>query len=136
MHDIHCEIETNLRKTILKNSHKNQTSTEPKRLYQRERAWLPLNLEEAMFKLLKWAVISMLVIAIWYGVSLFLSLDKEEKIHVKKEAIEAIDSGDTQPLLTGHFSERMKADLQQKKSHVIDVIKQKLKNVIDKLMDI
>lgn len=87
-----------------------------------------------MFSLIKWLGIITVVVAIWYFVSLFMALNEDEINHVKKGAIEAIDTGDSSAF-TQPISEKVKSDLLQKKQSFLEQMRGKVRDSIDRLFE-
>lgn len=87
-----------------------------------------------MFSLLRWLIIIFVVVAIWYLVNFFMTLNTQERGRVKKDVIEAIDSGDP-TVFTAPIKERVREDLTQKKNDFFERMRDKLKNAVDWLID-
>lgn len=87
-----------------------------------------------MFGLIKWLVIFLVLGALWYCASFFLSMNSNEIRQVKKDAIEAIDTGDAKAL-TGPLSDKLKEDLLNKKASLYQRLRQKLKGAVNGLID-
>ena len=72
--------------------------------------------------------------AICYVASLFFSLSPEVLMRIKDETKEAIDKGDTQAF-SESITHPIKEDLASKKAHLIERVRQKLKDGVDNLID-
>lgn len=82
-----------------------------------------------MLRLIKWLFFLTLVVTIVYGVSFFMSLDDASWRQTKRDAHGALDSGDAK-VFTGPLSEKLKEDLQKKKTNFFAIAREKLKKLI------
>jgi hypothetical protein len=87
-----------------------------------------------MFFLIKWTTIFLIIGALWYGAGLLFNLRPEEISQVKQDATLAIDSGDTSVLLES-ISSKVKNDLGQRKATLLERIRHKLKDGVDRMFD-
>ncbi|USN51405.1 MAG: hypothetical protein H6731_03070 [Myxococcales bacterium] len=83
-----------------------------------------------MFGLIKWIIILLIIGSIWFFYDVATKLSPSEKREFKKDAIEAIDHGNTEPL-----GSKLKEKFDERKENVFEIIKQKLHRLIDKWGD-
>lgn len=87
-----------------------------------------------MFRLIKWIIIISIVVAIWYFYALFKTMEVGEKEQIKKDALEAIESGNVD-IIAKPLSEKLKEDLDNKKADLYSKAKIKLKELINDLLE-
>jgi hypothetical protein len=83
-----------------------------------------------MFGLLKWIIIFGLIGSVWFIYDIASDLSLSDKRALKKDAIEALDNGNTEPL-TSSIGEKLRHEYREKKSGVMYQIRQKLRNLVD-----
>ncbi len=83
-----------------------------------------------MFGLLKWMIILSFIGSVWFLYDIASDLSLDDKRALKKDAIEALDNGNTEPL-TNSIGEKVRHEYREKKSGVMYQIRQKLRNLVD-----
>lgn len=87
-----------------------------------------------MFGLIKWLIIILILGAFFYVANFFSTMDDDVLRQVKNDAIEAIDSGDGAQL-SNSLGEQIKADLKSKKQGMFLILKEKIKDSLNYLID-
>lgn len=83
-----------------------------------------------MFGFIKWILILGLIGTVWFVYDLSTKLSPSEKQALKKDAIEALDNGNTEPL-SATIKEKVHNGLDEKKNSFFESIRKKLRGLIE-----
>ena len=70
-----------------------------------------------MFRLIKWAMIILFLLVIYYTVVFFMDMTESDAKKIKQDAIVALESNDP-AIFVGTLSEKIKNDISQRKSRL------------------
>ncbi len=83
-----------------------------------------------MFGILKWIIILGLIGTVWFVYDLSTKLSPSDKEALKKDAIEALDTGNMAPLNT-NIKEKVNHELDEKKNSLFESIRKKLRGLFE-----
>lgn len=74
-----------------------------------------------MFRLIKWIVIITIIFSIWYLINFYLNMKNDEKLKIKQDVKELIDSGQVESIKS-LLSKKIKEDLSLKKDQLFQYL--------------